>query len=141
MIKLSYLNLGRVSERIQTYFLSPEGKEHIASSKFGIRILLSPLIYILYYFKIQYLGKIFYNNFFKEKYIFIVFSFSVLFRALSYKIGIFSRIVGAFDFSETLALTLFFKIKNKYLKIGYIFLIIIYVFLSNYIAGKGLNLW
>lgn len=141
LIKLSYLNLGRISERIRVYFLLPESKEYTSNLRFGIRILFSPLIYIFYYLKIQYLEKIFYNNFFKERYIFILFSFSVLFRALSYKIVIFSRVVGNFDFSETLALTLLLKIKNKYLKITYVFLIVIYVFLSNYITGKKLNLW
>lgn len=141
LLKVSSFNLGRISERIKIYFLSEEGKRFIVSSKLGIRSLFSPLLYIFYCIKINYLDKYFYNNFLKEKYIFYLFSFSILFRLLSYEIIIFNRIVGTFDFSETLALAMMLEIKNKYLKILYIFLIIIYVFLSSYITGKNLILW
>lgn len=141
LLKVSSLNLGRISERIKTYFSVEEGNQFLVSSKLGVRSLISPILYIFYCLKINYLDKYFYNDFLKEKYIFYLFSFSVLFRLVSYKIGIFNRMVGTFDFAETLALAMMLEIKNKYLKILYIFLIIIYVFLSNYITGKKLNLW
>ncbi|MFR9019833.1 MAG: EpsG family protein [Fusobacterium sp.] len=141
LLKISSYNLGRISERIQIYFLSEEGKKYIGSSPFGIRSLFSPFVYIIYFFKIEYLNKKFFNNFFKEKYIFILFSLFLLFKQISYKIIIFGRVAGTFDISETLALTLMLEIKNKYLKIFYMFFLIFYVFLSNYITGKNLNLW
>lgn len=141
LLKISSLNLGRISERIQIYFLSNEGKIHIRDSSLGIRSLFSPLLYIFYCIKINYLEKYFYNDFFKEKYIFYLFSFSVLFRLISYKFAIFNRVVGIFDFSETLVLALILETKNKYLKILYVFFIIIYVFFSSYIYGKKINLW
>lgn len=141
LLKISSLNLGRVSERIQVYFLTEEGKKYIGSSTLGIRSLISPVIYSFYYIKISYLDKYFYNNFIKEKYVFILLSCFILFKLLSYKIIIFGRVVGGFDFSETLALTLILEMKNKYLKILYIFFIIIYIFLSSYITGKNLILW
>ena len=141
LIKISYLNLGRISERIQIYFLSTNSKEYIGSIKLGIRGLFSPIIYIFYYIKIMYLERYFYNNIQKEKFVFFLLSFSVLFRILSYKIEIFTRMVGAFDFSETLALVLILELKNKYIKFIYIIFIIVYVFLSNYVSGKKLNLW
>lgn len=141
LLKISSLNLGRISERIQIYFLSEEGRIHTGSLKLGVRSLFSPVLYICYYIKINYLDKYFYNDFLKEKYIFYLLSFTVLFRLIAYKIAIFNRIVGAFDFSETLALALILETKNKYLKILYIFFIILYVFLSSYVYGKKINLW
>lgn len=141
LLKISSYNLGRISERIQIYFLSEEGKKYIGSSLFGVRSLFSPIVYIIYFFKIECLDKQFFNNFFKEKYIFILFSLFLLFKQIAYKIIIFGRVAGTFDISETLVLALMLEIKNKYLKIFYIFFLVFYVFLSSYMTGKNLNLW
>lgn len=145
IIWISSFDLGRLSERIRVYFLSEEGKQYIKSTPLGIRSLFSPLIYTIYTIKILYLKKFFQNNLAKEKYIFILLSLSLLFRAASYKIIILGRVLGAFDFSEVLGLCLLLEVKQSktilIYKIVYICLIGMYVFISNYVTGKNLNLW
>ena len=128
LLKISSYNLGRISERIQVYFLSEVGKKYIKASALGIRSLFSPFVYIIYFFKIQYLNKYFINRFFEERYVFLLFSFFILFKQIAYKIIIFGRVAGTFDISETLVLALMLEIKNKYLKICYICFLILYVF-------------
>lgn len=145
LVWISSYDLGRISERIKVYFLSEEGKKYIRSIPLGIRSLFSLVLYTIYTVKILYLKKYFENDLTKEKYIFILFSLSLLFKLITYKIIIFGRILGAFEFSEVLVLCLLLELKqNKNIlgyKIIYICLIGIYVFTSNYVAGKNLNLW
>lgn len=139
---LGNLNLGRISERINTYFFSEAGKIHIKSSKIGIRVILNYFLFFIYTLRILKLEKTKNISKNKEKYIFYFLGIVVLFRMLAYKIAIFTRIIGNFDFVEPIALVFLIKsLKSKYYKILYFFLTYLYIIILNYKVGKDLGLW
>lgn len=139
---LANLGLGRISERVNTYFFSEEGKIHTQASKIGIRVILNYFLFFIYTLRILKLEKQKNINIKSEKYIFYFLGLVVLFRALAYKIGIFIRVVGCFDFAESIALVFLSKsIKSQKYRILYFFLTYIYIFILNYKVGIDLRLW
>lgn len=129
------LNLGRISERVNTYFFSEEGKKYIGSTKIGIRLYFSLVVYFLYSIKLLK-NKVTT----KDKFIFSSFCFLILFKLISYKIIIFNRMTGVFDYAEVLGLVRIVELeKNKNKKILYIVTIFFYMILSVYIVYKNLN--
>lgn len=139
---LGNMNLGRISERINMYFFSEAGKIHIRSSEIGIRVIINYFLFFIYTLRMLELEKRKDINLNKEKYIFYFLGVVSLFRMLSYKIGIFTRVIGNFDFAEVIALVFLIKsIKSKKNKVLYFFITYLYIIVLNYKVGKDLGLW
>lgn len=131
ILVVAKLPLGKISERIIIYFQGI-GINNTVSREIGIKGITIYLNYIFYYTLIKYdyikVKK-------KEYYFFVLFSIEVIFKLLSYKIIIFSRIVELFNIVDIFILFTYYNINlkniSKFLyKIGYFSILYIYIILS-----------
>lgn len=130
---IAKLPLGKISDKVIMYFQGI-GIGHTASREIGVRGLTIYLNYLFYYILIKYkyikVQK-------KEYYFFILFSIEVIFKLLSYKIIIFSRVVELFNIVDVFILFTYYNINlkniSKFLyKILYFSIMYIYIILSTF---------
>lgn len=128
---ISEFPLGRISERINIYFLG-EGKVYLEKRTFGIRGITSLFGYICYYFLLR---KNFIQDGKQKYYFFLILSLKTIFKLVSYKVIIISRIVEVFNIVDVFIIYSFLNVKLKknarklYIKVYYI-VVYIYILLS-----------